>query len=103
MKIRWLITAVEDVNTICNYLATKSPAAADKLYDTFVNAVDELLIFPEAGPIEPLLTDFTECFRYLVVSKHYKLIYTINETCIEIIAVWDCRRNPSQLVQEVNK
>lgn len=103
IKIKWLTTAVEDVNNICEYLAQKNPVAADKLYDAFMDAVDELLIFPEAGQLEPLLNDYEGSFRYLVVNKHYKLIYTINEAVVEIVVIWDCRRDPSQLCQQMNK
>lgn len=103
IKIRWLTTAVEDVNNICDYLAQKNPVATDKLYDAFLDTVDELLIFPEAGQLEPLLNDYEGGFRYLVVNNHYKLIYTIKETTVEIAVVWDCRRDPSLLSQRINK
>ena len=35
-----------------------------------------------------------EEYRYLVVEHHYKLIYCVKSDCIEIVAAWDCRRDP---------
>lgn len=103
MKIKWLATAIEDTNNICDFLALKSPSAASDLYDCLLDAADELIIFPEAGQIESFLEDYPECFRYLVVKKHYKMIYTIKEDYIEIVDIWDCRRNPSSLKRFIGK
>lgn len=57
MIVIWLDTAVEDINAICNFLAVKSPFAAGDLYDRFLDRAEDLLVFSEAGPIEPVLED----------------------------------------------
>ena len=60
------------------------------------------VIFPQAGPVEPLLKGYDCEFRSLVVEKHYKLIYTFTDELIEIHAVWDCRQEGWRL-QEMFK
>lgn len=101
IKVRWLPAADEDLVVVCDFVAIKNPGAASRLYDTLVEAADELLIFPEAGPLEPLLRDRPESFRYLVVASHYKLIYRIKTNLVEIASVWDCRCRPESLVNRL--
>lgn len=92
--IRWMPFAVNCIDRICLFLAEKSPSAADRLDNAFYEAVNILYTFPEAGPIEPTLEKEEEAYRYLVVEHHYKIIYYVKGDCIEIVAAWDCRRDP---------
>jgi hypothetical protein len=53
------------------------------------------------GTVEPLLWEFAEEYRYLVVGN-YKLVYYIDcETAIYIVAVFDCRQNPEKLKKSI--
>lgn len=89
--------AIDCIDRICLFLAEKSPSAADRLDNAFYGAVNLLLTFPEAGRMEPSLEKEEVDYRYLVVEHHYKLIYCVKSDCIEIVAVWDCRRDPYSL------
>lgn len=53
--------------------------------------------------IEPLLEDFPQAFRALVVKKHYKVIYYIEKDTIYAVTIWDCRQNPNKLKLEIDK
>jgi Plasmid stabilisation system protein. len=54
-----------------------------------------LSIFPNSGPIEPLLKGRSEVYRYLIIAEgKYKIIYTITKDVIIIHTIFDCRRNP---------
>lgn len=88
---------IDCIDRICLFLAEKSPSAADRLDNAFYGAVNLLLTFPEAGPMEPSLEKEEVDYRYLVVEHHYKLIYCVKSDCIEIVAAWDCRRDPYSL------
>ena len=57
---------------------------------------------PRLGHPEPLLTDRPQGYRSIVVGRYNKFIYYISESCIHISAVWDTRRDPSLLVNEVS-
>ena len=57
----------------------------------YLDSAEPLRVFPQAGPIEPLLKEYDCEFRSPVVEKHYKLIYTVTDELIEIHAMWDCR------------
>lgn len=95
--IKWLPFAIDCIDRICLFLAEKSLSAADRLDNAFHEAATILETFPEAGPIEPSLEMEEEDFRYLVVEHHYKLIYCVKDSGIEIVAAWDCRRDPYYL------
>lgn len=49
------------------------------------------------GPIEILLEDCADTYRYLVVDKHCKLIYIVELKAAHIVTVWDCRQMPEEL------
>lgn len=89
--IKWLPQAITLLDNIYRFYSEKSQTAAIRLYNRLLDSAEPLRIFPQAGPIEPLLKGYDCEFRSLVVEKHYKLIYTVTDEQIEIHAVWDCR------------
>lgn len=92
ITIKWLPQAIALLDNIYRYYSKKSPIAAIRLYNRLLDSAEPLRVFPQAGPIEPLLQEYDCEFRSLVVEKHYKLIYTVTDRLIEIHAVWDCRQ-----------
>lgn len=58
---------------------------------------------PHLGAIEPLLKDRQRSYRSLVVHKHFKLVYYIDEKkeTLYIIALWDTRREPATLIRNI--
>ena len=102
-KLEWSTKARHHLNQIFSFYKKKSPQAAVRLFNTIIDQAGTLLIFPEGGKVEPMPEGVHICYRSLVVERHFKLIYYIKGDVVRIVAVWDCRRNPSLLVQEVNK
>ena len=49
---------------------------------------------PNLGIVEPLLSDSPIMYRSILVQKINKIIYWINNDVIEIVDLWDCRREP---------
>lgn len=94
-KLEWSAKAQTNLNKIFIFYKKKSEQAAIKLFNKLLDAADTLLIFPEAGKVEPMPGDISTCYRSLVVEKHFKLIYFVEKDTVRIAAVWDCRRNPS--------
>lgn len=56
---------------------------------------------PNLGPAELLLAQRTRMYRGLVVRPYNKMIYTIKDDVIEIVAFWDTRRDPMALTEQV--
>lgn len=96
-KLRWLKRAVKHLDDIYEYLEPKNERAAVKLYNEILDTADVLMQFPLAGKMEPVLEDNPKCYRSIVASKHYKLIYRVDKDIVKIVAVWDCRQDTVRL------
>ena len=53
---------------------------------------------PKLGPVEPLLEDMPGEHRSLVFGRLNKLVYRIDGDVINIVDLWDTRRDPSSLL-----
>ena len=51
--------------------------------------------------IEPLLIDFSETYRSIVVNYLNKIIYRVDDSRILIVALWDVRREPMNNVYSI--
>ncbi|MBP5368183.1 MAG: hypothetical protein J6Z01_07020 [Bacteroidales bacterium] len=49
---------------------------------------------PNIGIVEPLLSESPIMYRSILVQRINKIIYWINNDAIEIVDLWDCRREP---------
>ncbi|MDH6306581.1 hypothetical protein M2459_003306 [Parabacteroides sp. PF5-5] len=103
VKIEWQPIAIKQLVDHYSFLSEKNERAALLLYNTLIAAPNMLKVFPYAGQIEPLLTDLPVCYRYLLVIRRFKIIYTVRENIVDIHAVWDCRQNEDTLKQELGK
>ncbi|MBO7597685.1 MAG: type II toxin-antitoxin system RelE/ParE family toxin [Bacteroidales bacterium] len=56
---------------------------------------------PQIGKVEPLLDELPDLYRSFVISRMDKIVYYVVENHIEVVAFWDCRREPERLVSEV--
>ena len=103
MIVIWKESAVRRLNLIYQYIASKNPAAAVRLYNNFLDATERLRDFPRLASLEPILDSEPEAFRSLVVAHHYKVIYYFDNETVYIIDLWDCRQSPSRLRKLLNK
>jgi plasmid stabilization system protein ParE len=98
MKVLWTISAENQLDGIYKYIQIHNSFAAIEIYNDIVDESAMLAHFPQMGVIEPLLSEFLEEYRSLIVRRNYKIVYFIdNETTIYIVAVFDCRQNPEKL------
>lgn len=94
MVIKWTRSAEKDLETIYKfYLKTSSRKVANKIVKGIITATNSLNLGVYLGQIEPLLSNYSEGYRYLL-SYHNKIIYTINEDYVLITHVFDTRRSP---------
>jgi len=56
---------------------------------------------PNLGKIEALLEEAPVLYRSIVVNRLNKIVYFINSDRIDIVAVWDVRREPDYLKNSV--
>jgi plasmid stabilization system protein ParE len=104
MKVLWTIFAEKQLDNIYDYIHNKSFQSAVNIYNDILDESDMLALFPRMGAIEPLLSEFPEEYRFLIVRRNYKVIYCIDsEATIYVVAVFDCRQNPGKLKKDIKK
>lgn len=97
-RLRWQDAAVRDLEETHAYLFPHDPEAARRFAATILEAAEELLTFPEMGPVAD---DLRPAGRYRsVVRGHHRLIYRLEAEIIWILRVWDTRRDPRTLRPE---
>ena len=77
--------------------------SAEKFVQKVSETRDLLACNPWLGPVEPLLADSDGEYRSVVVARLNKIVYRIADDHIEIVAFWDCRREPKALVDQMQQ
>jgi len=93
-KIRWSANAKEVLKNIFKFYNDRngSNSYSTKLLVEFENAIALLPDNPELG----IKTFNSDKIRYLIKGD-YRIIYELNRHTIDILMVWDTRRNPDDL------
>ena len=84
MRIRWSPLAIERVSAIAAWIAGDRPDAADRFVDGLFSAVDRVARFPRSGPEVP---EFQRPERRQIICGHYRIIYRIRKSTVEILTV----------------
>lgn len=74
VEIIWTPFALEDLQSIYDYIAQDSPTYASRYIDKLVDRVDILIAHPEAGRVVPEFED--ESIRELIEGS-YRLVYKV--------------------------
>ena len=96
-KVVWSIRAQQDRLEILEYWINrnKSKRYSTKLLDLFESAVELITQHPEIG--KP--TDLPRVRTKIV--REYLIIYQTREDRLEILTIWDNRRNPTKLTKRL--
>lgn len=97
MVVVWSPQAKEDLANIWDYYSPLSLRAAIKYLQGIRSAVQLISQNPYSGSIELQLDDRPEGFRSFLVRRQYKIIYCIDGDVVDLVLIWDCRRNPQTL------
>ena len=92
-KIKWTLRAIKDKLGIYQYWLNKNKSIEypEKLERLFNEAMKLTAIYPDAG----IQTEIKNV--RLRIVKEYKLFYRTSDDFIEILSVWDSRRDPEKL------
>jgi len=97
IKILWNDYAISHLEEIYDYFKIKAnQSIAKKIIKSLIKETLILRANPLLGTKEPLLEGKAFEYRFLV-KNNYKIIYRFDDTCILIIAVFDCRQNPNKI------
>jgi len=103
MTVFILPKALQRLDEIYDYIRLFSEKEAIRIYNSILDEIGILKLFPQMSPVEPFLADCGKIFRSLVVMKNYKAIYYIEEeeNTVYVATIWDCRQNPENLGKEI--
>ena len=98
-KIIWSDYAETQLDEIFRYyIENASLRVAKNVLERIVAEPNRLTENPYASPVEELLLNRENVYRYLI-CKNYKIIYSIDEDnrFIQIADVFDTRQNPQKI------
>lgn len=102
MKVRWNKQSKEQLRETARYIRQ---TYGQKVKDDFMQEVrhtnDLLADNPHLGPKEEFLADLPIHYRSIVVRRLNKIVYRIVDKRIEVVAFWDCRREPKTQARQV--
>lgn len=87
--------AEADLDEAWDYLAARSPAAADRLLDRFAEAARLHARFPESGPAREDIATGLRCF----LVKPYVAFYRGAGDTIEVLRVVHGRRDAARILR----
>lgn len=91
-EIKWTLKAIHDKLGILEYWIerNKSKTYSEKLNRLFENSVESISNHPEQGKKSEYKNS------RIKIIQHYLIFYRISEHNIEIIRIWDSRRDPKK-------
>lgn len=95
-KIVWGHTAEQDYLSTLQYWISNNQSNRYSL--KLMEAVEKTEDYIPQNPFMGVLIDAYKEVRKLQIMQHYSLIYKIEGNVINIVAFWDNRRNPDDLV-----
>lgn len=97
-QVIWSDEALNDLETIYDFLAEKSQPAAQRIVESILDKSRQLESFPESGAKQETIKATTKEYRYLV-EGNYKVIYSHQpeSQTVHIAVIFDTRYNPEKL------
>ena len=84
VRIIWSPYAVDDLETICDYITKDSQHYARLFAQGVINAIERLEIFPESGRI---VLEYNQKSIREIIFQNYRIIYQTKPDAIEILAI----------------
>ena len=99
-KVRWTLAAIQDLESIVDFIARDSPQAARQVLRSLRKRAETLNTFPARGRVVPELGDIgLHLYRELLVTP-WRIVYRINNDTVYVMMVIDGRRNAEDLLLE---
>jgi plasmid stabilization system protein ParE len=96
LPIKWDSFAVDNLNSIYNYISKDSISAAKHVKKSIVLLVKTLSNYPEKYSKEEFLSEFPNNFRS-ITKWSYKIIYEVTEKEIIILDIFHTSQHPRKI------
>jgi plasmid stabilization system protein ParE len=98
VHVIWSDEALNDLETIYDFLGEKSQPAAQRVTENILGRAKQLETFPESGQNQETINGSVKEYRYLV-EGNYKVIYSYQpeSLVVHIEIVFDTRHDPEKL------
>jgi plasmid stabilization system protein ParE len=101
MRVRWNKQSKEQLIRTASYIRHEFGQDIMDEFMAEVKRTNKLLARnPHIGIVEPLLSDIPIEYRSIVFSNINKIVYHIVGKHIEVIALWDTRREPTKQIEQ---
>lgn len=101
IKLDWDIRAINVLNSILEWqIDNRSQKQANKFYAEVMRSVNKIVSHPLIGHVDYMIDDDRFEYRTFAITKHFRIIYYIEEKVIHIIYIWDCRRDFENIFTE---
>lgn len=98
MRVEWSSRALHEWENTVRYIFREFGRKAAEEFERDIFWWEErIAVNPELAHQEPLLKNRARFYRGLIVSKHNKLIFYVEEEVVYIADLWDMRHEPSRL------
>ncbi len=98
IEVRWSDPALEDLESIRDYIAKDSPFYARRFIEQIFDHTEKLTAFPEMGRTVPESEDRDDIRE--LVYQGYRILYLLTSNQTEVITVVHGSRNLSQPEQQ---
>lgn len=97
-QVIWSNEALDDLETIYDFIAVKSQPSARLITESILARIKQLEGFPESGAKQEIPKQTERDYRYLVEGNH-KIIYSYSrdKQTVFIEIIFDTRQDPSRL------
>src|SRR5258707_15563167 len=92
-KIIWSADALDDYMKILDYLSLEW---GDIVVSNFIDKLDKRIIAISLNPNIGKVSEQHQSVRSIVITPHNKLYYQSDKESVEIVNIFDTRRNPSK-------
>lgn len=98
-KVKFTSSAADELKDIIRYIAKDNKTAAQKMKDDIINKTRSVL--GNSPMISRALTEYPEIinrgYRRFLPHPNYSVLYIINGQTVEIMHIWDNRRDWTRL------
>jgi toxin ParE1/3/4 len=96
MRIEWRDKALEELQSIYDYIYLRSPQNAENVVNSLLELSETLGYMPEKFPKEPFYNQNNTRF---ITKWSFKLVYRIETERIIILRVFSTHQNPDKILE----